>query len=462
MNGKITKIGITHEKISGRGGLSFILRYIQKVNLYALIINSLKNEVNQSGKGLQFIDFLKQMFAFIIDGTNISLSYFDHLKQDTGYSALLESSNENLASSHQIKRFFKKISLLKDMDFNNTLHELFIWRLKIDRPDRIVLGIDTMVLDNDDARNREGCETTYKNKKGFQPLHICWGSYLIDVLFRKGSAHSNHGTDYIDRVTAVVKLIRSRYSADIPIILCADSGFADQKAFSYFEEELKIHYITTSRIYKVPKEFIGDIDVKSLTQYDKGKAAWGYTEFGSKSGTWDRFRRAIFTKLIRDDKGQYIMSFDKPDSLIYTNIGNSPEADKRLCESGLKSYFKPDSIIGLSHHRGADELIHRSLKELATKEQLPFKAFGMNRAFYFLLVIVHFMIEAYKRDVTADVIPITAYPNTFRRKLIDFAVKITSKARNTILKTTKIIYNILNVEILWERCQSPPIIQLVY
>ena len=67
-------------------------------------------------------------------------------------------------------------------------------------PQVIELGIDTMVLDNDQAVKREGSEVTYKRKKGFQPLHICWGTFLVDVIFRKGSAHSNHGTDYTDRV----------------------------------------------------------------------------------------------------------------------------------------------------------------------------------------------------------------------------------------------------------------------
>src|SRR5665811_548689 len=102
-----------------------------------------------------------------------------------------------------------------------------------------------MVLDNDCAAKREGCEPTYKRKKGFQPLHICWGPFLIDIMFRKGSAHSNHGTDYKDRVRSVVRLIRKRYSPETPIVLCADSGFADQKADMEFEGELGIHYIMT-------------------------------------------------------------------------------------------------------------------------------------------------------------------------------------------------------------------------
>ena len=60
-----------------------------------------------------------------------------------------------------------------------------------------------MILDNDNAQNREGCEPTYK-KKGFQPLHLTWGSYLIDALFRSGSKHSNHGKDYIKAVESKI------------------------------------------------------------------------------------------------------------------------------------------------------------------------------------------------------------------------------------------------------------------
>jgi len=154
------------------------------------------------------------------------------------------------------------------------------------------------------------------------------------------------------------------------------------------------------------------------------------------------------------------MGFGKPDSIIYTNIGNCPAADEKLRAIGGDEWFKAETIIIKSHQRGADELIHRSLKELATKEQLPFKAFGMNRAYYFMLVFTHFLFEAYKQDVTAEVIPVTVYPNTFRRKIIDFAVKITSRARNIVLNVTKSIYETINIEELWKRCQSPPQIQL--
>lgn len=78
----------------------------------------------------------------------------------------------------------------------------------------------------------------------------------------------------------------------------------------------------------------------------------------------------------------------------------------------------------------------------------------MNRAYYFILVFTHFLFEAYKQDVTAKVIPVTVYPSTFRRMLVDFAVKICSHARHTVMKVTNTIYQTINFEEIWKLCQS--------
>jgi hypothetical protein len=460
MAAKITKIGVTNDKISGRGGLALVLRYIERTRLYDLVSGVILPKIIVSSKGLQLQQFLKQILACFFDGTDMSMAGFDAKKNDQGYASVLENKGSQMASSHQMKRFFAKLSIIPNKLFRYILHELFVWRLKIEKPKVIILGIDTMVMDNDSSKKKEGCEPTYKQKKGFQPLHICWGPYLIDVMFRKGSAHSNHGTDYIDCVTDIVKLIRTKYSQDVPILLVADSGFCDQKSFENFEDKLKIHYITTGKIYDDVKDYVEALPVADLSEFGKNKAIWKFAEFGNKLKSWKRFRRCIFTKLHLDQKGQYLLEIGKPDSIIYTNIGMCKEADDKLLAVGGQKYFEPEFIIAQSHARGADELIHRSIKELATKEQLPFKSFGMNRAYYYLLVITHFMFETYKRDVTVDILPVTAYPNTFRRKMIDFAVKITSRSRYIILNVTKTIHATIKIDQLWEKCQSPPVIQL--
>lgn len=459
MSPKITKLGVTNDKIPARGGIPLYLRYIQNIKLFGLMSINLTPLLVINSKGLQLQQFIKQMLAFFIDGADMSISGFDRKGKDKGYAALLENHASGMASPHQIKRSFIKFIFIKDGIFNKILHGLFIWRLLIENPKIIILGIDTMVMGNDGSKKREGNEPTYKKKKGFQPLHICWGPSLIDVLFRKGSAHSNHGTDYTDRVKVVVELIRKRYSKEAPIIICADSGFADQKAFSCFENKLHIHYITTSRLYKDVRNYAELIKTDAYCEFTNGKVVWRYFEFANKRTSWEKFRRSIFTTLSCDGQGQYLMGFNKTDSLIYTNIGNNKIADERLRAAGGESFFEASAIIQLSHKRGADELIHRSIKEMATKEQLPFKKFGMDRAYYFILVISHFIFEAYKRDVTVGAVPISVYPNTFRRRLIDFAVKTTFGGRNVFLNVTRGIYETFKLDNIWQKCQSPPVIQ---
>ena len=460
MKTKINKISPTDDKISSRGGLTLFLRYVENIKLYGLISSVVLLEIVIGSKGLGLKQFIKQMLAHFIDGTDMSISSFDKKKKDKGYAAILENREDQMASSHQIKRMFLKFSIIPNAVYNTILHELFIWKLKQEAPKIIILGADTMVLDNDDSQKKEGCEPTYKKKKGFQPLHISWGVFLIDVMFRNGKAHSNHGTDYTDRVKAIVELIRSRYSLTVPIILCSDSGFADQKAFDYFDT-INVHFITTSKIYEDTKEYASLMPMEQYGEFSKDKLVWKYFDFAGKRASWKRFRRSIFTTLSCNENGQYVLGLGnkKADNLIVTNIGTNKIADQRLRDAGGDAYFEAENIVKLSHQRGSDELIHRSIKELATKEQLPFKKMGMNRAYYFILVISHFIFETYKRDVTCDVVPTGSYPNTFRRKVIDFAVKITSGAGYLILNVPRTIFDNFKINELWEKCQSPPIIQ---
>jgi len=460
MKTRINKISVSDEKLSSRGGLSLILRYVENIRLYELISSAILLKIVFYGKGLKLQQFIKQMIAFFIDGTDVSISSFDRKKTDKGYMAILENKESDMASSHQIKRMFIKLSIIPNNIYNIVLNQLFIWRLKIEKPKIIILGIDTMVLDNDYSKKKEGCDPTYKKKKGFQPLHISWGPFLIDVMFRNGKAHSNHGTDYTDRVTAIVKLIRKHYNKKVPIILCADSGFSDQKAFDIFDA-LNVHFIITSRIYQEVREYAEQAPSQLYSELKKGKLIWKFLDFANKRESWKRFRRSIFTTLSCDENGQYILGLSdkKTDNLIYTNIGTNQTADQRLKEAGGEEYLEAKNIVKLSHQRGADELIHRSIKELATKEQLPFKNMGMNRSYYFLMVISHFIFETYKRDVTNQVIPVNVYPNTFRRKIIDFAAKITSGSGYVILNIPRAIFDNFKIEDIWKKCQSPPIIQ---
>ena len=181
---QITKVEATPDALTGRGGLIFILRYLEGIKFFHLLANVLIGvRKNRKGKAVEFI--LRQIMARMIDGTDKSISSFDQTKKDAGYAAAIEVEQEELVSSHMVKRFFRKFTGLKYMLYRKVLQELFVWRLIIQQPRIIILDMDTMILDNDDARKRHGVDVTYKNKRGFQPLQISWEGKIVAALFRR-------------------------------------------------------------------------------------------------------------------------------------------------------------------------------------------------------------------------------------------------------------------------------------
>ena len=115
------------------------------------------------------------------------------------------------------------------------MQEIFIWRLCLEKPEVVILDLDVMVLDNDDALKREGVTPTYKKVKGFAPLQMVYGRTIIDAVFRAGHRHSNHKDSTEKMVAHMVGLIRRRYRHDVPIIIRQDAGYFDQKLFDLYE-----------------------------------------------------------------------------------------------------------------------------------------------------------------------------------------------------------------------------------
>jgi hypothetical protein len=66
---------------------------------------------------------------------------------------------------HAIKRFFRAFNIFHRTAFRWVLKELLVWRLKLQKPRVVVMTQDTMVMDNDEASKRQGCDPTYKKVK---------------------------------------------------------------------------------------------------------------------------------------------------------------------------------------------------------------------------------------------------------------------------------------------------------
>lgn len=449
-NCRINKVEMTTDTMTGRGGMTLFLRYIEKAGIVTLLLSSF-GYIRKSKKGASISNIFKQVLCFLYDGTSRHLTYFDKLKRDEGYAAIIERAPADMVSSHQVKRFFKMFTWLSGTIFRKILQEMFIWRLRIEKPEVINLMVDTMVMDNDEAEKRHGVSPTYKGKKGFQPLHLIWKNKIVDMIFRGGKKHGNHGKTVIHMVRDAVKLIRTQYSATVPIIVRIDSGFLDERNLEAFDT-LNILFIVSGKMYSSVKEYIG-AQKGPWRRYANKRQEWDYVEFGYRCESWKRFYRAIYTRPYYEGE-QRLLDFARPDNVVLTNIGINKEALAGCSEALRKEITKTESIISSHHQRGADELPHRGIKDFGF-EELPFKRFTANSAVYYCMVISFFLFETFKEDVLEEVIPIGSYATTVRRKALDFAAKIIKTGRGIILKVTKSVMEALKFEKLWERSNNP-------
>ena len=248
-NTQINAVESTTECMTGRAGLSFIMKYIEETNILSRLY-FIFQYLKESSKGLGVHSFFKQVIAYMIEGSKLNLVAFDELKNDPSYAALLETTQKELATSHQIKRMFQKFcnDPRHTNIFRDAITDTFISHLQDEKPQVVILGVDTMVMDNDQAKNREGCSVTYKNVKGFQPLEFYWNGMIIDAIFREGKCHSNHGDDVVKATKRLVKKIRKGYSETVPIIIKMDSGFMSQDNFHDFDK-LGIFFICAGKMY---------------------------------------------------------------------------------------------------------------------------------------------------------------------------------------------------------------------
>ena len=80
---KISKVDVTEDTLTGRGGVALFVRYLSQVNIYVLLVDAFSH-IRRSEKGQPIWNIFKQMLCFFYDGTSRHLVYFDQLKRFRG------------------------------------------------------------------------------------------------------------------------------------------------------------------------------------------------------------------------------------------------------------------------------------------------------------------------------------------------------------------------------------------
>lgn len=451
-NPRISGIEITSDLLADRGGMLPLLRYVDGTGIVEALASPLAR-YRRSGKGIAVPCLLRQILAFLMDGTSRRIKRFDELKQDLGYSALLELEANDMASSDQVERFLGKIPPSNWSVHRAILRKMFATRLKAERPTTVELFLDTMVLDNNDAHSRQGCEPTYKKVKGFQPLQLIWNGLVVDAQFRGGKKNGNHASTALTMIKKARKIIRQTLGYEVAILVRMDGGFFDGSLFQALDH-LNIGFVASGRKTPAIKAFVAQQEAWQV--FRKSGQEWSYLDFGSRCGSWKKFFRTLYLKP-RYEGEQAYLEFARPESVILTNLAPHRRIMEKLDATVRERLFDARFLIAEHHAKGADELTHRAIKDFGF-EQMPFRKFGANMAFYYLMIIAHNLMEWYKRDVLVplNLVGKRSYATTIRRMVLDYAAKIVKTGRRLVMKVTPSTMNRLQLDRLWKMCQSPP------
>ena len=213
-------------------------------------------------------------------------------------------------------------------------------------------------------------------------------------------------------------------------------------------------YLVAGKLYDDLQRFISGIGESSWGTYQNGDQEWRYVELGDRRGNWKKFRRALFCQPVYEDR-QRLLEFARPDQILYTNLGCGSGVDEQLRAAGLERWLEAEALLEGYHGRGADELVHRALKDFAS-QTLPFKRFPANAAFYYTMLVAFFLYESFKQDVCDPVVPLSCYATTLRRRILDVAGKIVRHAGQILLKVTTATWEQLQIRRLWEKSGNPP------
>lgn len=447
---KIDFIESTTDLMNGRAGLSAFSRYVVTVG----VLNALEKEfgsLRKNSKGLTLRQFFHQTITWMADGTSRHINYFDELKQDESYAGVIEVSPDELASQDAIKRLFKAFRKGHEKKFRDILLEIFLARIRSEKPQIISLTLDSMVMDNDEAEVRHGVEPTYKGKKGFHPVQVIYNGMIIDGIFRNGKSGTHEFKKSKAMLCRIITAIREKYDKDVFIIVKLDSGYYDQRLVALLDE-LRVGFLLTGKNYESMREKVIKIPETSWkTLKNDDKQAWSFVEFEYKSDSWPKEYRAFYTQPHYDEKGEFMLEFARPSNVILTNITKDACFMKKLSIEDRREWLKPTKLILEHHKRGADELPHRGLKDFGF-EQLPFKNYHANMAVYHVMLISFALFESFKHDVLFDVISPTSYATTVRRKFFDIAGKIVSHSKKIRLRLHEAVLERINFILVWERC----------
>ena len=309
------KISFDGGNLSSDGGLLLMKEFMHKFGIPTLLREKFKTTDRSFGRKHKDADNLLQIIYQIL-GAYFTDDTADALKNDPVFTSVLEK--DTLASQPTLSRFYNRLDE-KTIDQLDEINRVILKRAySIQRPEHILLDIDTTLLDG--YGNQEGvCFNYHYQAKGYHPF-ICFDSMTGDLI----GTQLRGGSDYCCKnVCDFLEPILNEYLVKYPdtaVFLRGDSGFATDELYSLCETHGTSYAIRLKEngvLHKLASEIESELEY--LTAENMVDYAVVYGEFLYKAKSWDYPRRVVCK--IEKPAGQMFHLY----TFVVTNMDSNPK-----------------------------------------------------------------------------------------------------------------------------------------
>ncbi|MHB2149549.1 IS1380 family transposase [Calditrichota bacterium LG25] len=282
------KISFTDKEITPWGGMVLLKNMLDQIGLDEVITSCPYLPQPGSNRGYSPNQIIKTFLVSVWCGAN----RFFHT-EITRHDRVLNQifGWEHSPGNDTYKRYFSKFTQSINQEVFTYFYQWFFKQLKFDH---LTLDFDSTILTR--YGQQEGAVKGYNTKKPGRASHHPLLAFVADVSMvsnfwlRRGDANTSN--NFLPFLEDTLNRLKDKKISLVRL----DSGFYDQKIFSYLEEK-GLSYIIAAKMYKPLQRKI--YEQRTWLTLDEGVEI---TETMYKSYTWKKARRLIIVRRKVDHK----------------------------------------------------------------------------------------------------------------------------------------------------------------
>lgn len=408
----INKIEFSAKNLTSNSGLLLLLKHANKNGVFELIDRYLVFDNASTNK------IKMNHIKTILCGNFIGIDKLERLKLLQN-DPLINEFDISIKEPETVSRFlgnfsYKTTQMLREINFKGFQNLLRKKNLK-----SITIDIDSSVVNVEG--HQEGAVKGYNPKKLGNNCYNLQFAFCDEIkafitgMVRSGDTYTSNGAaEMIKEIMSYLK------DEGLEITFRMDSGYFDDKILDTIES-FGCTYVIKGKEYPTLVAQVTDQSVVFVT----GEEGRETTEITIALNTWDKARRFVVSRILKDEKDRKQLSFLEGEEYDYFFFVTN------------KTELSSEEVVLFYEKRGNCENYIKEAKYDMTVGHLLLQSFWANESIFQLMMMAYNLFLLFKMDFAKE----TEYRQqikTFRLKYIFLAGKIIRTDRGVVMKLSKI------------------------